>query len=256
MILDDIVAAKRLEIEEHRRARPLSALRSSPLWGEARRGFHERLREPGRAIIAEVKKASPSRGVIRADFDPVAIARSYERGGARCLSVLTDEPFFHGSLAVLGGIRRTVTLPLLRKDFLIDPYQVDEARAFGADALLLICAILDDARLAELHAAATEAGLDALVEIHDERELDRALGCGARIVGINNRDLRTFVTSLEVAETLAPRLPREVTAVAESGLKTVGDLERLERAGVRTFLIGESLMAASDPGEALAELLR
>jgi indole-3-glycerol phosphate synthase len=255
VILDDIVAAKRVEVAEHKASRTVAALRASRFYAEPRRGFHEALRRPGRAVIAEVKKASPSRGVIRADFAPVEIAKSYERAGARCLSVLTDEPFFQGSLAHLGAIRHGVGLPLLRKDFVIDPYQVVEARAFGADAVLLICAILGDGQLRELHAAATEAGLDALVEVHDEPELERALACGARLVGINNRDLRSFVTSLEVAETLAPRLPAEVTAVAESGLKSAADLERLERAGVHAYLIGESLMTAADPGEALAALL-
>ena len=255
MILDRIVAAKRQEIAEHRLVRSVSALRSSPLYDQPRRGFLARLREPGRAIIAEVKKASPSRGVIRADFDPIAIARGYEAAGARCLSILTDAPFFQGSLAVLEEVRRVTTRPLLRKDFLLDPYQVEEARAFGADAVLLICAILDDALLRELALAASEAGLDALVEVHDEAELDRAVACGAALVGINNRDLRTFVTRLEISETLAPRLPKHVVAVAESGLREPADLERLERAGVRCFLIGESLMAAPDPGQALRALL-
>lgn len=255
MILDRIVAAKREEIAEHRRMRSVADLRSSPLYDEPRRGFLDRLREPGRAIIAEVKKASPSRGVIRADFDPIAIARGYEAAGARCLSILTDAPFFQGSLAVLEEVRRVTTLPLLRKDFLLDPYQVEEARAFGADAVLLICAILDDALLRELALAAREAGLDALVEVHDEAELDRAVACGAALVGINNRDLRSFVTRLEVSETLAPRLPSHVVTVAESGLREPADLERLERIGVRRFLIGETFMAAPDPGEALRALL-
>ncbi|MCI0346118.1 MAG: indole-3-glycerol phosphate synthase TrpC, partial [Chloroflexi bacterium] len=183
------------------------------------------------------------------------IARAYEAGGARAISVLTDAPFFQGSLIYLEAIRHAVSLPLLRKDFLVDPYQVHEARAFGADAVLLICAILDDGRLGDLQALARSRELDVLVEVHSRQELDRAVAAGADIVGINNRDLRTFVTRLEVAEELAPLLPAGVTVVAESGLKTAADLERLERSGVRAFLIGESLMASPDPGRALRELL-
>jgi indole-3-glycerol phosphate synthase len=255
VILDDIVAAKREEVADHKQRRPLAALRAHPRYAEPRRSLAEALARPGRAILAEVKKASPSRGVIRADFDPIAIAAAYERAGARAISVLTDAPFFQGSLADLDAIRHTVKLPLLRKDFTIDEYQVEEARAFGADAVLLIGALLDDARLAALAAAAEALGLDALVEVHSREERDRALRLGARLVGINNRDLRTFVTRLDVSEELARGVPAGVTLVAESGLKTAADLERLERAGVRAFLIGESLMAAPDPGRALAELV-
>jgi len=255
VILDEIVASKREEIAEHKRQRPLAALVESELYAGPRRGFAAALSRPGRAIIAEVKKASPSRGVIRADFDPVAIARAYERGGARALSVLTDAPYFQGSLAYLDAIRRVVALPLLRKDFLLDPYQVHEARAYGADAVLLIVAILDDPSLRELAALARTLELDALVEVHSRAELERAMACGATLIGINNRDLRTFVTRLEVAETLAPPAASGATIVAESGLKTTADLERLEAAGVRAFLIGETLMAAQDPGAALRALL-
>jgi indole-3-glycerol phosphate synthase len=255
MILDEIVESKRDEIAEHKRQRPLEALAESELYAAPRRGFSRALQPPGRAIIAEVKKASPSRGVIRADFDAVSIARAYERNGARALSVLTDAPFFHGSLAYLEAIRRVVALPLLRKDFVVDPYQIHEARAFGADAVLLICAILDDRSLRELASLARRLELDALVEVHSREELDRAIACDASLVGINNRDLRTFVTRLEVAETLAPLAPCAATVVAESGLKTAADLERLEAAGVRAFLIGETLMAAEDPGAALRALL-
>ena len=255
MILDDIVAAKREEIEEHKKKRPLPVLADSALYQAPRRGFAAALAHPGRAIIAEVKKASPSRGVIRADFDPQAIAKGYVAGGARAMSVLTDAPFFQGSLVYLEAIRHVVELPLLRKDFLVDPYQLHEALAFGADAVLLICAILDDERLGELHALATSLGLDVLVEVHSEEELERAARSGATLIGINNRDLRTFVTRLEVAETLAPLAPRGATVVAESGIKTTADLERLEAAGVRAFLIGETFMAAPDPEAALRELL-
>jgi len=256
MILDQIVQSKREEIAEHKRQRPLEALADAELYRAPRRGFAAALARPGRAVIAEVKKASPSRGVIRADFDAVAIARAYASGGARALSVLTDAPFFQGSLAYLEAIRRVVDLPLLRKDFVLDPYQVHEARAFGADAVLLICALLDDASLRELFRLASRLELDALVEVHSREELERAADCGATLVGINNRDLRTFVTRLEVAETLAPLAPRQMTVVAESGLKTAADLERLEAAGVRAFLIGETLMAAPNPAAALGALLR
>lgn len=256
MILDEIVRAKHDEIAEHKRERPLAVLADTDLYRAPRRGFGAALARPGRAIIAEIKKASPSRGVIRQDFDPLAIARGYERGGARAISVLTDAPFFQGSLAYLEAIRRIVELPLLRKDFLVEPYQVHEARAFGADAVLLICAILDDARLTELHALACSLELDALVEVHSGEELERAASAGATLIGINNRDLRTFVTRLEVAETLGPRAPAGATVVAESGFKTPADLERLEAAGVRAFLIGETLMAAPSPEAALRVLTR
>lgn len=256
MILDEIVQSKRDEIAQHKRQRSLEALADSELYRAERRGFAAALSRPGRAVIAEIKKASPSRGVIRADFDPVAIARAYRAAGARALSVLTDAPFFQGSLAYLEAIRRVVDLPLLRKDFILDSYQLHEARAFGADAVLLICAILDDGALRELAALARRLDLDALVEVHSREELDRAGRCGAALIGINNRDLRTFVTRLEVAETLAPLAPSGSAIVAESGLKTAADLERLEAAGVRAFLIGETLMSAPDPGAALTALLR
>lgn len=256
MILDEIVAAKHEEIAEHKRQRPLAALTHTELYQEPRRSFAVAVAAPGRSIVAEVKKASPSRGLIRADFDPVAIARGYQRAGARAVSVLTDAPFFQGSLAYLEAIRRVIELPLLRKDFVLDPYQVHEARAFGADAVLLICAILTDGALAELAALARDLGLDALVEVHSSDELERAAKCGATLLGINNRDLRTFVTRLEVTESLAPLAPRGATVVAESGLKTTADLERLESAGVHAFLIGETLMAAPDPEAALRALLR
>jgi indole-3-glycerol phosphate synthase len=255
MILDDIVRAKEREVEEHKSLRPLATLRAHPTYAEPRRAFAEALRRPGRSIVAEIKKASPSRGVIRADFDPVAIARAYEEGGARALSVLTDAPFFQGSLAILSHVRRVVALPLLRKDFVIDAYQIDEARAFGADAVLLITAILDDRRLVDFLAASRDAGLDALVEVHSRDELERAARAGATLVGVNNRDLRTFVTRLEVTEELAPLAPAGTTVVAESGFKTVDELERLELAGARSFLVGESLMAAPDPGAALRALV-
>ena len=255
MILDDIVRAKREEIAEHRRQRPLGALTGAELYHAPRRGFAAALAAPGRAIIAEVKKASPSRGVIRADFDPVQIARAYAQAGARAISVLTDAPFFQGSLAYLESIRRVVERPLLRKDFIVDAYQLHEARAFGADAVLLIVGILSEEALRDLASQADALGLDALIEVHSSSELERAARCEAKLLGINNRDLRTFVTRLEVTESLAPLAPAGATVVAESGFKTAADLERLEAAGVRAFLIGESLMAAADPGVALRGLL-
>lgn len=216
------------------------------------------------SIIAEIKKASPSAGVIRPDFDPVAIARAYEAAGANCLSVLTDEVFFQGSLSYLKQVRAAVKLPLLRKDFIIDSRQVLEAANAGADAILLIVAILDDAQLDFLHRLSTEAGLAALVEVHDEQEMERALRCGARLLGVNNRDLRTFKVDLATTERLARRLsgaagdrsgPDFPLLVAESGIHSPGDVERLGRCGAQAILVGESLMRRPDPGQALRELL-
>lgn len=256
MILDRIVAARRGDLARAKAGVSLSALERMPAFAEKRRGFAAALRSSRRpAIIAEVKKASPSRGIIRADFDPLAIARSYAAGGAAALSVLTEERFFQGSLGFLAPIRAAVELPLLRKDFLLDPYQVVEARAFGADAVLLIVAILDDALLADLLAAVRATGLDALVEVHCEGEADRALRAGARLIGVNNRDLRTFETTLATAERLRPRLAGEVVTVAESGIESAADVRRLSACGYDAFLIGESLMRAPDPGVALRDLL-
>jgi indole-3-glycerol phosphate synthase len=246
MILDDILRVKREEVEHRKRLTSLTALRESPLYQEARRGFAAALREPG-AIIAEVKKASPSKGVIRADFEPVAIARAYARGGAAALSVLTDERFFQGRLDYLTTIRRTVALPLLEKDFVIDPYQVTEARAFGADAILLIVAALTPETLAGLAAEARAVGVDALVEVHDEDELERAKAVAPGLLGINNRDLRT-------TERLLPHVPKGCTVVAESGIETHADIARLVSSGVHAFLVGETLMRAPDPGAKLMEL--
>jgi indole-3-glycerol phosphate synthase len=255
MILEDIVEARRRDLERAKKAVSLAELEKSALYAERRRGFAASLAAGGRAIIAEVKKASPSRGVIREDFDPVALARRYAECGAAAVSVLTEERHFQGSLQYLADIRRAVDLPLLRKDFLVDAYQIIEARAWGADAVLLIVAILGDRELADLLAAARDTGLDALVEAHTAEEVDRALGAGARIVGVNNRDLRTFVTSLSTAEGLRPRIPAGVIAVAESGIDTPADIARLEAAGFHVFLVGEALMRAPDPGAKLALLL-
>ena len=256
MILDEILDAKRREIAKAKAARSTSALRERAEYGEARRGFARALGEARRRpIIAEIKKASPSRGLIRASFDPALHARQYEGAGATCISVLTDEPYFQGHLNHLALARGATRLPLIRKDFVLDPYQMVEARAFGADAVLLIVAALEPSALSELAAAATDEKLDVLVEVHDEAELEIAAASGAKLIGINNRDLRTFVTSLDVSRRLAPRAPAGAVVVAESGIRNASDVASLEAAGVRAFLIGEHLMAADDPGAALASLL-
>lgn len=206
-------------------------------------------------VIAECKRRSPSRGVLRTDYDPAAIARSYESGGAAALSVLTEPTFFDGSLEDLGAVRAAVTLPLLRKDFVIDPYQLLEARAHGADAILLIVAALSDRQLQQLHRAARALGLAVVVEAHDGAEVDRALAAGAEIIGVNNRNLRTLDVDIAASAEAAARIPPHVIAVSESGLKTVDDLKRMRALGYRAFLIGERFMTASDPGTALRALL-
>jgi indole-3-glycerol phosphate synthase len=254
MILDDILAARRLDVAAAKRRTPVRELETWPLYGEPRRGFSAALRGAAPTIIADVKKASPSRGVIRADFEPIAIARAYAAGGAAALSVLTEERFFQGRPEYLAEIRAAVALPLLRKDFLFDPYQLVEARAWGADAALLIVAALEPGQLAELLATATELGLDALTEAHSEGEVEIAAGAGARIIGINNRDLRTFVTTLDTAVRLRPRIPPGSTAVAESGIETAADVARLCSCGYDALLVGESLMRAPDPAAALRAL--
>ena len=270
-ILDTIVEEKRREVAQLPE-RPVSvpALQAALEARGGLRDFAGALRRPKHgplALIAEVKKASPSAGVIRPDFDPVAIARAYEAAGASCLSVLTDRKFFQGSLDYLKQIRAAVSLPLLRKDFIIDPRQVLEAVEWGADAILLIVAILSDAQLRQFHALATEAGLAALVEVHDEAELDRALVAGAQLIGVNNRDLRTFKVDLATTERLAARLassPRTThhappaTApmlVAESGIHTRADVERLARCGAHAMLVGESLMKHPDIAAQTRKLL-
>jgi indole-3-glycerol phosphate synthase len=255
MILDSIVRDKRADLAEAKQRVPVDELRQRPLFHQARRALERALAGEGRAIVAEVKKASPSKGIIRADFDPVAIAVGYADNGARAISVLTEERYFQGHLDYLARIRESVAIPLLRKDFIVDAYQLYEARAYGADAVLLIVSILADDKLSELMWLAEELNLSALIEVHDAGELDRALKAGARIVGINNRDLRSFRTTLETTEQLAPRVPAGTLVIAESGIDTVGDIERLERGGVHAFLIGETLMRAADPGAKLAQLL-
>jgi indole-3-glycerol phosphate synthase len=216
--------------------------------------FEGHLRRPGMQVIAEVKKASPSAGVIRANFDPVAIARTYEKHGAACVSVLTDGPFFQGDLAHLTAIRAAVSLPVLRKDFILERYQLLEARAAGADAALLIAEILPGESLAGLYRQARHLGLHVLVELHDAEQLSRVLDCGATIIGVNNRDLRRFTTRLEHTLELAARIPKDRCLVSESGIRSPDDLRRLEFAGVKAVLVGESLMRAPDIGKALEEL--
>lgn len=253
--LDRIVTHVRAHVDSRRKEYPVESLKASPLYQRLPRGFREALWRPGRHVIAEVKRASPSQGMIREDFEPVTIASSYENNGADALSVVTEERFFHGSLSYLSDIRAKVSLPLLRKDFVVDGYQLVEARSFGADAVLLIAAILDEGELAMLHAEARSLSLDVLVEVHSETELEVALEIGASMVGINNRDLHTFQVDLAVAESLLPRIPPRVLAVCESGIKEVRHVERLEASGGRVFLIGETLMRSPNPGAKLAELL-
>ncbi len=258
MILDRILQTKRDEVKADQLRLPLSELKEQVADSDQVRGFAARLRQAsvaGTAIIAEVKKGSPSKGIIREDFDPVAIACSYERGGASCLSVLTDEQYFYGSLDYLGQIRSQVDLPLLRKDFIIDPYQVFQARVSGADAILLIAAALEDEQLRELAELATELKLDTLLEVHDNVELARALLLPVDLIGINNRNLQTFATDLVVTEQLAGKIPRQQLAVAESGIHNRADIERLQQAGAGAFLIGESLMRETDIEMKLRSLL-
>ena len=258
MILDQILATKKKEIATDQLRCPLTELKKIAADAGKIRGFAKHLRQSsaaGTAIIAEVKKGSPSKGIIREDFDPVAIAHSYEQGGACCLSVLTDEHYFYGSLDYLGQIRAQVGLPLLRKDFIIDPYQVFQARVAGADAILLIAAALDDAKLRELAKLATELQLDTLLEVHNSVELERALKFPVDLIGINNRDLQTFVTDLSITEQLAGEIPQQQLAVAESGIHNRADIERLQQAGAGAFLIGESLMREADIEMKLSSLL-
>ena len=257
-ILARILERKREEIAAGVREVPLAEMRRRGAEAPAPRGFRAALEArigAGRAaVIAEIKRASPSRGVIREDFDPPRIAAGYERGGAAALSVLTDRDFFQGAPEHLREARAATGLPALRKDFVIDPWQVHEARAMGADCVLLIVAALDDGALCELAELAGELGLDALVEVHEEAELERALRIPAPLVGINNRDLRTFETSLATTERLAPRVPADRLTVTESGIASREDVAALRAGGVHAFLVGEAFMSAPDPGERLAAL--
>jgi len=259
-ILKNIVAHKRDEVASAKAAMPLSELKAHLSDREDQpRGFARALQDAAAsgwtAIIAEVKKGSPSKGIIRPDFDPLDIAQIYQENGATCLSVLTDERFFLGHLRYLALIREQVGLPLLRKDFLFDPYQVYEASVGGADAVLLIAAMLELNQLRDLAALAGELQLDVLLEVHDERELELALQSDCRLIGINNRSLHTFVTDLATTERLARQVPADRLVVAESGINTRADLERLQQAGAKAFLVGESLMREADIGTKLQELL-
>jgi len=255
-ILDEIVAAKRAEVVRVKAALPEERLRDRLAGAPPPRDFFGALcGGPPVRLIAEVKKASPSAGVIREDFDPVALARIYQRHGASCLSVLTDAPYFQGSLEYLRQIRAAVDLPVLRKDFIIDPYQVLEARAAGADAVLLIAECLAGESLGSLHDAIVELGMTPLVELYEPDNLARVLATGARLVGVNNRNLKTFQTDLEHTIRLRPQIPADRVVVGESGIRTRADVERLEAAGVGAILVGESLMARPDVGAAVDELL-
>jgi len=254
-ILTTIAEHVRGVVERRKRERPLSELRARPLYGAPTRGFAQALTGASRRIVAEVKKASPSKGLIRADFDPVGIARDYAAHGASAISVLTEERFFQGDLLYLEQIHGAVSLPLLRKDFMLDPYQIDEAKSFGADAVLFIAAMIEPSLMGEMRQQASELKLDSLIEVHSEEELAAALDAGAQLIGINNRDLRTFQVSLATTERLAPLVPAGTPAVCESGIDSLTQIRRVEQLGVHVFLIGESLMRAPRPGEKLRELL-
>ena len=259
-MLDEILAHKRDEIVQRKRKVSESGFREIAQENPSPGGFRDALQasiEQGcPAIIAELKRASPSRGVIREDFDPTAIAGSFQRGGAVALSVLTDARYFKGSGVILELARRGSSLPILRKDFILDPYQVYESCAMGASAILLIVAALSDEELKELRQLARTFGLDVLVEVHNSDELDRVVSAGADLIGINNRDLQTFDVSLDTTVQLAPQVPEGVIAVAESGIHSPQDITKIRACGVNAFLIGESLMRADDPGAHLAELLQ
>jgi indole-3-glycerol phosphate synthase len=256
MILDEIVAHKKEELAETKRRIPLAELKSRVSDADPTRGFGNILASgEGIRLIAEVKKASPSKGVIREDFDPVRIAGTYEESGASCLSVLTEKKYFQGSLEYLGIIRKNVALPLLRKDFIIDDYQIHEARAAGADAILLIAACLEKEQIRDYLGIAEQLGLDALVESHTYAELDRSLLAGAKLVGINNRDLSTFAVSLQTTLDLLNDIPDDRIVVSESGIKTRDDVVKLGNAGVDAILVGESLMREKDIGKKVRELL-
>jgi indole-3-glycerol phosphate synthase len=256
--LAEICATKREEVAARKARATIDDLDRAALAAGAPRGFRYALEAKARSgfgLIAEIKKASPSKGLIRADFRPAEHALAYQRGGAACLSVLTDAPYFQGHEDYLMDARAACDLPVLRKDFMVDPWQVAEARAIGADAILIIVAALDDGEMAEIESAALERGMDVLVEVHDEAELERATRLRSRLIGVNNRDLRTFQTDLATTERTASVVPEGTLLVAESGINTHADLQRLSRFGVRCFLVGESLMRQDDVAAATRALL-
>ena len=258
-VLEKIAAYKRVEVSEAKKARPLRMLMQDARHATAPRGFHaalDKAKEEGRpGLIAEIKKASPSAGVIRADFDPESLARDYEKGGATCLSVITDTPSFQGAPDDLRVARQATHLPVLRKDFMLDPYQIVQSRALGADCILVILAMVDDTVAAKLLGAAREWGMDAIIEVHDEEELARAFQFDFGLIGINNRNLKTFTTDIETSIRLRSRVPDGRHVVAESGLSKSDDLTKLAACGISSYLIGESLMRADDVEAATHSLL-
>jgi indole-3-glycerol phosphate synthase len=255
MILQKIVESKREEVARQKEILPLGELRQMLADRSPTRDFEGAIRNRDCAVIAEVKRSSPSKGRIREDFDPVGIAGIYEDNGASAISILTERKFFEGNTAYVPQISSVVGLPLLRKDFIIDPYQINETRVLGADALLLIARLLEAGELRDFIGLASELGLAALVEVHDAADMEKAVSSGARIVGINNRDLATFRTDLDVSIRLARRIPKAITVVSESGIASRGDIEKLMEAGIHAFLVGESLMREKDVGKKLRELL-
>ena len=257
-ILQEIINYKKIEVESSSKRMPLRTISHLIDSCPTTRGFIEainvRLQFQQPAVIAEIKKASPSKGLLRDDFNPIAIAKSYEQNGAACLSILTDEKFFQGSNEYLSQVHEVCPLPILRKDFIIDAYQVYEARVIGADCILLIVAILDDAQLQDLADLATHLGMDVLVEVHNQMELERALSINVRLIGINNRNLKTFDTDIKTTLDLLDQIPKKHIVVSESGIHTPEDIALLSEVGVHTFLIGEAFMKADDPGTALSKL--
>jgi indole-3-glycerol phosphate synthase len=256
--LAEICATKRHEVAARKRERSLTSLDAGAAMRSDPRGFRAALEAKaasGFSLIAEIKKASPSKGLIRADFHPADHARAYGAGGAACLSVLTDAPYFQGHEDYLIAARAACSLPVLRKDFMVDPWQVAESRSIGADAILIIVAALDDSAMAEIEAAALERGMDVLVEVHDEAEMERAARLKSRLIGVNNRDLRRFVTDLAITERLAPLAPEGTLLVSESGIASHADIVRLSACGARAFLVGESLMRHTDVEAATRVLL-